>query len=156
MIPDGIFAHGNQGTCEASAFALSFGGIGSELYTLSLCIYYLQVIRYNTSDRDFATRIEPWLHRISTAFPLLGSVVNLAVGNFNSNGFSCYISPQPFNCIDNPDVECIRGANAFVYFLIFGVMPLFVSFVGIVYIMVDCNQTREKECSFSVSANWRR
>jgi len=145
MIPSGVLAYGNQGPCEAVAFSNHFGAFASMLYTLSLCIYYVHVIKYNTSDRDFATRIEPWLHGISIGYPLLGSIVNLAVGNFNSMGLICWIYSQPLYCADDPDVECIRGANAEAYKLIFAMMPLFVSFIGIVYVMVVISLTVIKQ-----------
>ena len=145
MIPSGVLAYGNQGPCEAVAFSNHFGAFASMLYTLSLCIYYVHVIKYNTSDRDFATRIEPWLHGISIGYPLLGSIVNLAVGNFNSMGLICWIYSQPLYCADDPDVECIRGANAEAYKLIFAMMPLFVSFIGSVYVMVVISLTVIKQ-----------
>jgi len=147
VIPDAAMSYGNQGTCEAVAFFTHFGYSASPNYTLALCIYYLQVIRYNRSDRDFAKRIEPWLHGISIAFPLLGAIVNLAVGNFNSNGLVCWINPEPLYCAIMPEVvgECVRGANAEAYKLIFVNIPLFVAFVGIVYIMVVISWTVIKQ-----------
>jgi len=143
MMPEGVLASGNQTTCEAVAFSLHFGGIASPLYTLALCIYYLHVIQYNTRDRDFAKRIEPWLHCISIGFPLLGAIVNLAMGMFNNNGFTCWISSQPPRCATIPDAvgECIRGANAEAYKWIFAGMPGTVSFVGIIYVMVVISWT---------------
>ena len=141
MLPDGVMSYGNQGTCEAVAFSFHFGTFASPLYTLALCIYYLQVIRYNTSDRDFAKRIEPWLHFLAIAFPLLGCIVNLAVGNFNSNGIICWINPEPYNCVDSPDVDCMRGENFKFYALVFASPPGTVSFVGIVYIMAVISWT---------------
>ena len=109
MNPNPVWAYGNQGTAYASEFILTFGVVASALYTLALCIYYLHVIRYNTLDRDFAKRIEPWLHCISIAIPLLGTIVRLT-GR--------------------------QGPNAVIYMDIFGFVPVFVSFAGIVYIMV--------------------
>ena len=145
MIPIGVLARGNQGTCKTIAFPYHFGYAASPLYTLGLCTYYLQVIRYDASDHDFAKRIEPWLHCISIAFPLVGAIVNLAVGNFNSSGLACWIYPQNY-CEDDPLVECVlRGANAGIYRIIWSTIPSFVSLTGIVYIMVVISLTVIKQ-----------
>ena len=133
--PGGTMASGNQGTCEAVAFFFHFGYTASALYSLSLCMYYLKIIRYNTRDRDFAKKIEPWLHGISIGYPLLRAIVNMAVGNFNSSGVVCWIAPKPIECAFDPDVECIRGARFKLYRLIWYNIPTLVSFVGIVYVM---------------------
>jgi len=74
---EGMLAYRIQGTCEAVAFPVFFGFNASQLYTLSVCIYYLHVIRYNTRDRDFAKRIEPWLHCISSIAYRLLRILNL-------------------------------------------------------------------------------
>ena len=43
----------------------------------------------------------------------------------------CFIAPYPDNCLDSPDVECIRGTQTYLYRVIFHVGPVFVAFVGI-------------------------
>ena len=135
MLPPGIMGYGNQGTCNAIAFPFHLGYAAAPFYTMSLCVYYIQVIRYKRSDRDFAKRIEPWLHGISIGYPLLGSIVNLAAGNFNSSGIRCWILSQPLNCANNPDVECVRGANAQAYKWIFVTIPKIATGLSIICIM---------------------
>jgi len=135
-------AYGNQETCEAVAFTLHIGLIASIPYTLALCIYYLHVIRYNARDHDFAKRIESWLHRICIAYPLLGAIVNLAPGNLNSNGITCWIASKPPFCAVG---ECTRGANSLIYGRIFAGIPCAVAFVGIVYVMVVISWTVIKQ-----------
>jgi len=137
VMPEGaVLAYGNQVSCDAVAFPLYFGDTGAlQLYALGLCTYYLHAIRNNRrASGDFAKRI-----------PLLGSIVKLSVGNFNSSDVGCWIVSQPLNCADNPDVECIRGANAHIYRWLFAVMPSTVSLVGIVYIVAMISWTVIKQ-----------
>ena len=67
--------------------------------------------------------------------------MKLSVGNFNSSDVGCWIVSQPLNCADNPDVECIRGANAHIYRWVFADMPSIISLVGMVYIMIMISWT---------------
>ena len=85
------------------------GVSGSPLYSLSLAIYYLCVIKFNMTDDQFQKRVEVYLHAVSNALVWFSSIFLLVRGYFNVTIANCWISPYPSDCIHNPDVDCIRG-----------------------------------------------
>jgi len=61
------------------------------------------------SEDTFKRKIEPICHIIPNVYASAGASYLLAGQHFNSMGNLCWISAVPPNCINDPDVECIRG-----------------------------------------------
>ena len=123
---------GNQASCQVLGFFYFAGHNGSLFYNLSLNIFYLCLVKYNVKKDCYRHRIEPFLHGVPVAWSITLASIIIGTGHMNpSHRQVCYISPYPANCLDNPDVECIRGTQTFLYRIIFHLGPIFVAFVGI-------------------------
>ena len=124
-------AFGNVATCSFQGFIQTLG-LASFAYSDMLMIYYLMVIKYNISNTTIQQyRIEYVLHFIPISFYLTISIVGLVQQLYNPAGpFSCWISVYPMNCMNNPEVECIRGGingeQATLFRDYFIMMPLIV------------------------------
>eukprot|EP00580_Thalassiosira_gravida_P017245 CAMPEP_0201663050 /NCGR_PEP_ID=MMETSP0494-20130426/4967_1 /ASSEMBLY_ACC=CAM_ASM_000839 /TAXON_ID=420259 /ORGANISM="Thalassiosira gravida, Strain GMp14c1" /LENGTH=72 /DNA_ID=CAMNT_0048141551 /DNA_START=11 /DNA_END=226 /DNA_ORIENTATION=+ len=57
-------AHGSQTTCTMSGFAVIVGMLMSSLYSCSLNIYSLAIVKYNKTDSYIRTKMEPFLHAV--------------------------------------------------------------------------------------------
>ncbi len=85
------------------------GVIGSNMYSLFLSFFYLTVVRYNITERKFKEKYEDKVHILFNLLIWSSNISLVAAGYFNFSPGVCFISPVPMNCINNPDVECIRG-----------------------------------------------
>jgi len=61
------------------------------------------------SEDTFKRKIEPICHIIPNVYAIAGASYLLAGQQFNSIGNVCWINAVPPNCINDPEVECIRG-----------------------------------------------
>ena len=61
------------------------------------------------SEDTFKRKIEPICHIIPNVYAIAGASYLLAGQHFNSLAHMCWISAVPPNCINDPEVECIRG-----------------------------------------------
>lgn len=128
--PDVLGAVGNTATCEAQGFLIQFG-FGVPLYNCSLCLYYLLVIRHNMRETFLARWIEPALHAFALV-PAVGfAVAGLCLDLFNNAGSFCYISPYPYQCVNDNDVPCERGEDAYLYQWLFSGSIVIFAFVFI-------------------------
>mmetsp|Transcript_24572 Transcript_24572/g.25004 ORF Transcript_24572/g.25004 Transcript_24572/m.25004 type:complete len:401 (-) Transcript_24572:219-1421(-) len=115
------------------------GNSGGPMYSLSLAIFYLCLIKFQIKEESFVTKIEPFLHAVPNLFCVSTSVYLWGSVNANPAGFGCWIAPYPQNCIHNPDVECIRGENAVRFRYILSGVPVFVCFVvSFIIMLVIC------------------
>jgi len=146
-----LWSTGSTLTCEIQGFALHLGFAGVPMYMFSLTVYYLYAIKYGMSDREFSDTKEPYLHAASIIWSIIGGVACWFSGSFNmlQAGNVCWYTPFPFNCATNPDVECVRGANAFAFGWIFGGSNA-ITLSGIIYCLVAVCRTvinQEKKTS---------
>ena len=144
-------AVGNTTTCNIQGFFLLFGQFGTTFYNFGLCIYYLYVIKYSTSDERFSASIEPYLHVIPAVYGLFIASFSVSTGNINPAGmnqetFHCYLSPLPLNCVHDPDTECIRGEHAPFLQMILIIFPMLLNGFGLFTAMgMICSTVREQE-----------
>jgi len=137
-IPQGshgsLWAKGNTLSCNIQGLSLHIGFAGVPMYTLSLCLYYLCIIKMNMNDADFSKRVEPYLHLIGILWTFAGGAACWMSGSFNvlEAGNMCWYTPLPADCVSNDEIECIRGQAAFTYGWIFGGSN-FVTLCGIIY-----------------------
>jgi hypothetical protein len=126
--PVTLFAYGNAGTCTAQGIIVFLGVIGTALYMASLSLYYvLTVTGYSSMhDQNVSRKLEIALHAVPILWVTVTGVFMTATNSFNFSGHVCFIAPLPLNCINDPDVECVRGARAFDYRWWFAFFPLFI------------------------------
>jgi hypothetical protein len=124
-------AIGNDVTCELQAFSSVVGTCGGVLYSFSLTLYFLLVIKFELSEANIKKKFEPLMH----AFPILYSVIMgvfiYATHSYNPSGTSCWIESRPLGCKTNPDVECESIGNPVILKSIsFGIPFYFVFFAN--------------------------
>jgi hypothetical protein len=128
-------AIGNDLTCELQGFFTILGAIGAMLYSLSLCIYFLLVVKFEMSELKIKTRVEPFLHAFPILYALVCAIYTYANQNFAPAGTNCWINDNPPNCEADPDVDCISTGNTSVIRWVAIAGPFFSSFVASVLIM---------------------
>ena len=122
-------AVGNDTTCAIQGFLYMMSGVSTPFYNLSLCIYFLCVIKYSMSDEKFSKWIEPPLHAIPLLHGLASAIYATSTG---------YISPA----VDRP--VCFIGSSnnskedekfAKLLFMILVMLPMAIIFLGIAILM---------------------
>ena len=64
---------GNNASCLAQGFFVTFGAVTGLMYNAMLSLYYLFFIRYNMSNEEFARWIEPLLQVVSVLSGLISA-----------------------------------------------------------------------------------
>ncbi len=106
-----LWAIGTSFSCDIQGFFTSIGSLGAIWYTLSISIYFFLVIKYNISDQDLRKIHEPFLHAVPIICSLGTGFFILATNNYNVAGETCWIAPEPLDCLENPEVTCISKFN---------------------------------------------
>lgn len=83
-------AIGTEFSCKIQTFLLASGLFTSPYYTLSVCLYYLSIIKYKARDDWIRSKLEPWF----LGLPLINIVLFLVVSitdsdSSNSIGVVC-------------------------------------------------------------------
>lgn len=126
--PGLYYASGNIATCSAQGFFIHLG-LSQPLYTACLCIHYLLVIKYGKSDDYIAKYYEPYMHVQSIGYPLIGSIIGVSLGNFNSSPIGCWIGSFPMDCDIQDKSTCTRGKHSQIVFSVSSASLFFASFV---------------------------
>ena len=114
-------AKGNtSASCSMQGFFIYLGSAAAPLYTCSLCLYYLSVVKYKKKEEYIETKIEPFLHAVPIAFSMIGAITILAKNAFHPNMTYCFIGADP-TC---DDIECDGETEAKVLFVVFSAAPL--------------------------------
>ena len=113
-MPKGSFwgAIGNDVTCDIQGFFVSAGFCGTFLYSLSLTVYFLLVVKYDMPEAKIKKYVEPFLHAVPIVYSLVAAISLYATNNYNDVGTGCWIESDPLNCEDDPEVECLSSGNA--------------------------------------------
>lgn len=143
---DALLAFGNQTSCNILSFIQIIGVVGTPMYSVSLNIYYLYLIKYNMRERTFRRKIEPYVHGIPAVWTLSGAIFALASQMYNpgSSG-GCFVASKPVGCKKNDDIECENGEHASQFFLIFAAVPISICFVVIVCTLLNIYWTIRKQ-----------
>ena len=151
--------YGNTATCSTQGFLHVVGTFSGLLYNCSICIYYLAIVKYNKKDVYIRTKIEPWMHAISTIIPLTGGIAGLAMQAMNQFGSVCTIKAyKPFHCEGCNDgtipegfvIPCGRGANAPMLFnilcspILFGTPVVITITMSLMYRVVAKTERKRK------------
>lgn len=116
-------AYGNTTSCTITGVIFQYSSSAMPLYMCSLCVHYLCFVRRKVTQKTFIEKIEPLLHIIPNAWCFSVAAFLAAKKCINQADTVCWIAPLPYDCIHNPDVDCIRGEKSFVYRWIFGAGP---------------------------------
>jgi len=152
-------ARGSLATCDAFGFLNTFGSISGVLYSCSLNLYYLAVIRYRRSDGYIKRKMEPWLHAVPTSFALIMSAVFLVLEALNSgDDGACSAAAavyDPPHCMGYEDGEipegfeipCGRGWNSRALLYISGLVTLFLApiIVGISLYLIYQSVSKQEQ-----------
>ena len=123
-------AIGNDVTCGMQGFFTTVGLCGTVLYSLSLTVYFLLVVKYDMSEARIKKCVEPFLHAIPLLYSFGVSTYIYATNNYNAEGRICWIETKPPNCKNDPEVECLSSGNPVVLEWIGGALPLFGVFLA--------------------------
>lgn len=120
-------AFGNYTTCRIQGFMFTLSSSSSPFYNLSLCIYYLCLIRYSMRDESFGKKIEPILHIVPFLYSFTLSVYFLVHDNYHFNGTVCWIhqsGPENLNFIRTFGTLTIGLPLIVIFFAVIGIMGL--------------------------------
>jgi hypothetical protein len=143
-------AYGNTTTCNITGSIFQFASTTAALYVSSLCIHYFCFVQYKVRQITFRTKIEPFLHGVPILWSFVGTVYLTATGNINQADVVCWIAPLPYHCINDLDIECIRGENSYFYRWIFAAssnsvaLTITSSLMFQIYIMVSRREIKLK------------
>lgn len=115
-IPEGTpgvyLARGTTQTCTAQGFFNEMGNVATPLYNASLCVYFVRKIRDGWTEDEIQNRNEKIMHSVPALVATTISVLGLVFDLYNNSGWLCWFAQNPPGCVDNSDVECIRGQLA--------------------------------------------
>jgi hypothetical protein len=135
LIPE--LALGTESTCTAQGFFFIFGFLGSVFYSCSLSIYYFCTLKLNMPFTRFQKNCEVYLHLLSIGWALVACVICLADDSFNATPTHCTVTSFPQECIEDNEIECIKGKRSYIYQWAFVAVPSFAVFLTIVYVMIS-------------------
>lgn len=121
-------AIGNNTTCELQGFLAVIGAGCSILYSLSITVYFLLVIKFNISNEIIKKKYEPFLHAIPITYVFTVAFYIYATSSYNPSGTLCWISHRPTNCNLNSEVECVTSLINLKRWLAAGI-PVFTAFI---------------------------
>ncbi len=84
---------GNDATCAAQAFFVTWGGTSMFAYNVALVMYYAAVIAFQMKEKDIKRKLEPTLHILAAVvFGILPSTVFLFLGFYGRSGWEAWCS----------------------------------------------------------------
>ena len=131
-----VYAIGNLTTCNIQGTLDQFASLTTPLFSGSLAIYYLLVIKYNWRE-DTVRKYQLWFYIIPLSLGLSTSIAGIYMELYNSADWVCWIAPYPPGCDDSSEESmnpCIRGKNADLYRMVFSY-----AIVWIVFGVLDSN-----------------
>ena len=135
-ITDNSLAVGNHTSAVIFTAIMVFGIAGSQMYNVSLSVYYLYLIKYNYRERKFTQKVEPYVHMIPIMWALVGLISCLATQSFNPGYSNYFLNPYPNGCNKDDKIDCTRGKAAPIMGLIFGALTLVVSLLANILILL--------------------
>ena len=122
------FAKGTFGTCEWSGFFLYFF-LGGTVYNGALATYFLLSVRYLKTERQIARILEPTVHVLALALPLVVGGIGLKRHAYNPHGLygTCLLTAFPVECVvQDSGVACERGGDdTLLSLLVVGTQAIF-------------------------------
>lgn len=154
-------ARGNQASCTTVGFLCLIGMLGTLLYSCSLNLYYLAIVRHNRKDNYISSKLDKWFHGVPIVFGLFTSTVLIFTKNINSDrsGVCTHLEyiriPHCFGFEDGDvpegfEVPCGRGTGSWgkvlfyvVYYAAMFCTPVIIlGSLGIMYTYVKKQEIR--------------
>ena len=82
---------GNTTTCDLQGFFTVFGVMGALLYSLSIGIYFVSIIRFQKSEDYIKKYMEPFFHIVPITYSLFGGIIIYATKHINPAGTICWM-----------------------------------------------------------------
>lgn len=145
VLPAETGAYGAVGTVQTCTAAGFFGQtmIASALYNGSLALFYLLTVKYSWKDDAYGaygggkfSRVEPFMHAVPLLFGWGTAIAGLPLLLYNPIGWTCWIAEVPRGCDRDPNVECERGDNSYIYRWAFFHAELWATFVLVIVMMI--------------------
>lgn len=125
-----------QLACSIQGFLFHIGVTTTPMYNASLCIYYVISIFFERPEYWIKKRVEPFLHLIPICWNVFAAIFLIASGCINDVGPICWVGSKPLDCMEDPNIECERGAKAAQYRYIFVGYQTFINFFIIIIAMI--------------------
>lgn len=140
-------AVGTTATCTAQGFFNELGSLTTPLYTASLCLRYLLVVRYNWRESQLQ-KYEALFHMIPIAIGCTMSIVGLPLNLYNNVGWICWFAAYPGGC--TVDCSCTRGELAHTFqWIHFGFVWSAIAFVTVSMLLIYLKvRDRERRAQF--------
>lgn len=106
----GIYgAFGNEASCKAVGASFMFIFVVCMGYNAALAMYFFISIHTKWTEREFARKVEPWLHAVPCIYAIIGVIVGLTTDMFATNDvlLYCWAAPSPFGC--RYEGGCVSG-----------------------------------------------
>jgi len=141
----------NWAACTTQGFFIVFGAGVSMLYNLSLCIYYVCVIKLNYSDTKIKKKVEPLLHANTCLIITISMISAFATKSINPDRGFCYLSEyRPEDCESD---DCVRGKHALILRIASAVNMIlfFIAIIGmmtVIYLQVSRQERRMRNAGY--------
>ncbi|GFH43801.1 predicted protein [Chaetoceros tenuissimus] len=108
---------GNDATCTAQGFLVTFSQICFLPCNVWLAIYYVCVLVFKLEARTISRYIEPFFYIFSLVTSLTGSLICLKDEFYHADPFNahCYTARYPIHCTWVPDGEECYDNGSFLY-----------------------------------------
>ncbi|KAL9188595.1 hypothetical protein ACHAXT_006973 [Thalassiosira profunda] len=161
-------AKGNVHSCNFDGFIIYLGACGGLIYSCSLNVYYLLVVKHRKTDEQIKRKYEPYLHGVPIVYAVVCASTLLAKRNINSDGKGMCFVPvyDPLHCIgyedgeirDGFEIPCGRGRDGAVLFSYIGffatllTVPIIISILlGMIYRSVRQQEKRMERYEMSAA-----
>mmetsp|Transcript_15259 Transcript_15259/g.23749 ORF Transcript_15259/g.23749 Transcript_15259/m.23749 type:complete len:378 (-) Transcript_15259:183-1316(-) len=135
-IPEGTddipLAAGTAGSCRAQGWFISLN-IASPLYNVSLCIYYLLMIKYKWTQDQIKFKASPWLLGAPLVFGLSVAFAGLSMNLYAPATMWCWVAAHPAGCSGSECDGHSGQANDFRFAFFYG--PLWTAILSMGAIM---------------------
>jgi len=110
-LPDGAWAGGTTETCSALGFGMRFP-LAVSLYNSFLSCYFLRRVS-RQKKRGVSVIVEGFGHVMAFLIPTVFGIVGLSTQSFNYFALMnvCKFATYPDGCLDQDEVECLRGGE---------------------------------------------
>ena len=106
------YTFGNDTTCSISGFLAIFGAAGTNIYNAGLSFNFLYACVFGWSDERIRKRIEIPTHIFWLLYLIVPSIaISQDYLNTTTSTRACMFGSEPYNCNDDPNIECVRGGD---------------------------------------------
>ncbi len=104
-------SYGTTGTCEAQSFMFLFGTLVLMFSYCTLYFFYVLNLFFGVTDDTFSRKIEVICIPLVLIYSAVPPIVFHHMELLNPNPYDsfCSIGPYPLNCVDENNIDCIRG-----------------------------------------------